>query len=377
MPNCSRGRRRRPGPSPVVARGVGITSGRDGAPGLVPSLSDRIDSVLGSLLPPGSRCALVNYPNHWNTGDPAIWLGALEALRRIGVTVAYQCEWRTYHPAALRTSIGDGPILITGGGNLGDLWLNPQRFRERILKDFPDNPVIQLPQSIWFEQQENIESFGRLCASHGNFLLLLREEQSLAFARSRFDVESVLCPDMAFALGPLQRAAPPQTNIFWLARSDAEARSQVAPSCGPDMECRDWIMPGPEELALWAGARVFRHNDRLTQLALGDAEAARRLWPRLADTFEPMARARLARGASLLSHGRVVITDRLHGHILCLCLGIPHVLLDNSYGKVQSTYRTWTSQSSLVRWARSGEEAVELARSLAESPDLRVAGGST
>jgi pyruvyl transferase EpsO len=52
----------------------------------------------------------------------------------------------------------------------------------------------------------------------------------------------------------------------------------------------------------------------------------------------------------LLAAGRRVVTDRLHGHILCLLVGIPHCLYDNSYGKNREFYRAWTSSSDFVTW---------------------------
>jgi pyruvyl transferase EpsO len=60
----------------------------------------------------------------------------------------------------------------------------------------------------------------------------------------------------------------------------------------------------------------------------------------------------------------VVVTDRLHGHILALLLGIPHVVLDNSYGKLHHFIRTWTHASPLVRMAAAPDEATALAREL-------------
>jgi exopolysaccharide biosynthesis predicted pyruvyltransferase EpsI len=39
-------------------------------------------------------------------------------------------------------------------------------------------------------------------------------------------------------------------------------------------------------------------------------------------------------------------------------LGIPHVLLDNSYGKVRGFYEAWTSECSFVRWAGSTDDAL-------------------
>jgi len=80
-------------------------------------------------------------------------------------------------------------------------------------------------------------------------------------------------------------------------------------------------------------------------------EEARLAYQRL--TFDARAAATIARALYILSLGRVVITDRLHGHIFCLLLGIPHVLLNNDSGKNWNFYETWTRDSPLCRLARN------------------------
>ena len=55
---------------------------------------------------------------------------------------------------------------------------------------------------------------------------------------------------------------------------------------------------------------------------------------------------------------RRIVTDRLHGHILALLLGIRHIILDNDYGKVAAYHAAWTAGSPLVRQAATAEEAL-------------------
>ena len=69
-----------------------------------------------------------------------------------------------------------------------------------------------------------------------------------------------------------------------------------------------------------------------------------------------MAQSNLRAANMLLSRGRIVVTDRLHAHVMCVLLGIPHVLLDNSYGKVSSVYRSYTHRFETVHFASSGAE---------------------
>ena len=86
--------------------------------------------------------------------------------------------------------------------------------------------------------------------------------------------------------------------------------------------------------------------------------------PLLSSVFDVLARKRLFRGIRILSNAKVVITDRLHGHILSLLLGIPHVLLDNRIGKNRAFYETWTRDSAITRWANSPAEAWAVAETL-------------
>jgi pyruvyl transferase EpsO len=77
------------------------------------------------------------------------------------------------------------------------------------------------------------------------------------------------------------------------------------------------------------------------------------------------------RGCRLLSSGRVVITDRLHAHLLCLLMGIPHGVLDNSYGKLTRFLDTWTGEAATVHRFTSADEALEWAGAFATSGNPR------
>jgi pyruvyl transferase EpsO len=87
----------------------------------------------------------------------------------------------------------------------------------------------------------------------------------------------------------------------------------------------------------------------------------------VAASFDHLARLRLARGVRILSRGRVVITDRLHGHILGLLMGIPHVILDNNYGKLRAYHSRFTVGADNVLQAASQNEALALAAQLLAS----------
>jgi pyruvyl transferase EpsO len=309
-----------------------------------------IATVMGSLIEPGTPCALLGWPRHANVGDSAIWVAQRQLLRRLGGNVVYACGYHNLDPAELRRRLDGGTIVLSGGGNLGDVWPGAERFRERVLATFPDVRIIQLPQTICFRDDEALERSRRAFASHSNITLLLRDRESVEIARDAFDATQLLCPDMALLLAVDEPREPAQ-DLVWLARRDRERDPALEPPA--DVAAVDWardrriplVPPRVHRLA----RRVVRSaHEQLGRLAYYDAVAARRL----------------ERGLRLLRSGRVVITDRLHGHVLAFTAGIPHVLLDDAYGKVGRFYRTWTAGTSLVRKVDNVEAALAAADEL-------------
>lgn len=326
---------------------------------LIAELATKLDDILAPLLPIGQPCALLDFPAYANVGDSAIWLGEIEYLRRRNVRIVYACDIATYSPTLLRERLGTGTILLSGGGNFGDLWPHHQRFRQAVVRDFPNNPIVQLPQSIHFGNQQRIAEAQRVFNAHADLTLLIRDNRSLEFAGTHFSGHSILCPDMAFALGQIERPEQPSTDIVWLGRTDAESAGAAVPPMRLGVERVDWLVDAP--------STPLEQNWKLTaQLNKANGDRGKAL-DLLIETYEPLAHERLLRGCRMLSRGSAVITDRLHGHILCLLLGIPHVVLDNSYGKVKGFFDAWTYQSPLARWASTPAEAIEIAKAMLEA----------
>jgi exopolysaccharide biosynthesis predicted pyruvyltransferase EpsI len=335
-----------------VVQGVEAAAASVGA---VLKLRKQAEDVLRSVVGPGESCALLDFPNHGNVGDSAIWLGTRALLQRVGMRVAYASDWLSLRPAILRKCVGDGPILLQGGGNLGDLWPQFQIFREHVIETFPHQRIVLLPQAIHFEHRDNLERARRVFAGHPRLTVMVRDRQSLEIARAGLSVEPILCPDFAFGLGPLRRVSPPRHDVLLLARGDKEKAGDRAAAhvFGAGTEVADW---GEDDLVVGVVRAVTRRA--LRPRLLGG------LWRHVVPVYDALARARLRAGIRLLSRGRVVVTDRLHGHVLCVLLGIPHVVLDNSYGKVRSLLDTWTGQLPLVSQARSPEQAEAQVRAL-------------
>ena len=306
-------------------------------------------------MPTDGPYALLDYPAYSNVGDNAIWLGTLEAFRRLGAgEPAYTCCILTYHADSMRRRVGTGPIFVKGGGNFGDLYPAHQRLREQVAYDFPDNPIIQLPQTVRFDDEGGMAPACAALGSHADFTLMVRDRTSLELGRDRLGLRTLLAPDLAFLLSPPPPRDPPGKDVLWLLRADAEAGTEDLVPRGDPVPV-DWPTDAKGGLA-----RTQRHLTRSVARNPREGFRARRL----RRTYDLLAEQRLAAGYALLGSARFVVTDRLHGHLLCVLLGIPNVVLDNRYGKNRTLFEAWTHDIPTVRWAERDTEAV--AQALAE-----------
>ena len=304
-------------------------------------LCGEIDRSVRPLVPGTGRLALLDFPDYSNVGDSAIWLGEVNYLRhRQGIRPAYVCHLEKYHAQALRQALPEGPIFLSGGGNFGDIWPGFQEFREQVLEDFPDRQVVQLPQSIHFQSQRRLDSMALAIHRHGNFVLMVRDEVSLEIAEQNFDCQSLLVPDMAFALGPQAWPARPEQPRIGLLRTDRERRSDWHAEFR-DLPRFDWIEGDV------CGTTVGRQAKlrMLPELGL----KIRNPLARREHLYRHLAAARVARGLKQLTRAQTVVSDRLHGHILCTLLGQPHTMLDNSYGKVGRFIDCWTRNLDILK----------------------------
>jgi pyruvyl transferase EpsO len=328
---------------------------------------NRIRETLRPLLPPGTPCALTCFPNHWNPGDSAIWYGTRKILAELQIPVRYVCNFQSYRREDLKAALPEGPILIHGGGNFGDVYPDETGLRRRIFEDFPNRPILQLPQSIWFQSPDHILPFARTIGRLKRFTLLTRDAASETFARRHFDCPVALCPDLALALDPADfRFHSPETDIFGLLRLDREAPISALQSLSTiAFPHQDWLIPGAEVDRWKPSIRAFLQFDEwIGQLYRKHALTARILCRWSTPGYERLARLRTQRGIDFTCRGRVLVTNRLHGHLLGLLSGRPQVILDSVNGKIRSYYDTWTHVQPQVHWAENLPEARDLAATL-------------
>ena len=334
---------------------------------LVSLYINRLRESFAQIIPRERPAALVDFPQSTNCGEHAIWLGERKLLRDLGIGIAYECSAQSYNREAMAAALGDGTILMQGGGNFGDRYPVHHEFRLRLLQDFPKNKVVLFPQQVTFLDNDYLQRTADFLAQHPDVTLFARGVVAQHMFSTYFGKTArvELAPDMAFMLGTQPRPREPAYDIVWIARTDQErandltevaarlssqgAEKYVLPRFPDGVEINFVVKQRPPTIFLTDWYSLFFEN-----------EEARLAYQRL--DFDARAEATVARALYILSLGRMVITDRLHGHIFCLLLGIPHVLLNNDSGKNWNFYETWTRESPLCRLARNPAEAWSLAR---------------
>lgn len=314
--------------------------------------------VLGRLLRGQQTVALLDFPNHQNVGDSMIWLGEEQYLSDLHMNIAYVADAQRYSPELLSKRVPTGPILLHGGGNFGDLWPEFQDFRERVIKDFPGREIIQLPQSIQFGDARAAARANAVFGGHGKFNLLVRDQESYKRAQRLLpDVALQFCHDSALGWRPLPgKRVKNRTRMLVLARQDHEKALGIAELAHPFIQADDVVV----DWGLFGSSAV---SWRVARIPLGLARIFPSLrrsslyYPVVRSAYKKLARLNGQAGVRLFRAASGVATDRLHAHVLAVLLGLPHVIADNSYGKIGGVLRATTSEIGDHRLVSGQEEA--------------------
>lgn len=322
------------------------------------------------------QCVLLDYPSHGNIGDHLIGLGEIFYFNNVLKTrITYITDWQNFSPEVMQYMLEDYPIVLHGGGNLGDLWYRHQQFRESIIEKYTDRPIIILPQTINFQNKKKLERARKIFNSHSNLTIFVRDNYSYDLGIKYFDnCKIVLSPDMAFQLVDSPEfvfEVKNNNSILYLDRTDLELNKSLGFRLPIDsnLVSEDWVSYQKK----WnfnhsknsIKMQIIRLYREIIQRGLLTPQEffLRQQWMEkqieinnlnhLSRSCLEMIRLSLGltySGIRQLKSHRLVITNRLHGHILCSILSMPHIFLPNAYYKNQSFYQTWTSTLPFCRF---------------------------
>ncbi|WP_432494357.1 polysaccharide pyruvyl transferase family protein [Kineococcus auxinigenes] len=318
---------------------------------LVEDRRARLLSGVRALHLPQRPWTVVDYPMHLNCGDAALYLGEERLATALGSSIERVLDRESYRSELVRP--GTLPVLPPGG-NWGGLYPTHHRLRLRLLEDTRGQDVLQLPQSIEYVDEHHREELRRAVGRHGRLTLLVRDERSYELAVRDYDCPVHLLPDVAFALGPLRRSAP-HVPVRTQVRTDKEGSAPTVQG-----EVFDWLL-APRTSRAWLTWQATMKVNRLQRRT--SASAVRLATIRAA---HELARVNLRRASGMLSAGEVIVTDRLHGHVLCTLLSIPHVVVNDKFGKISALRNTWTAVDTNHEFASAWEDVPEALNRLQE-----------
>lgn len=317
-------------------------------------LREKVVVGLGELFEGARSTVWIDFSDHSNVGDSAIWLGQLQLMRELGIDIAAVLPTAVCTPGVVGSTLSRFPeatVGIQGGGNFGGLYANHHAARLAGLRASTGRTVVQAPQSVHFVDKNAKEELTQALAVPQRVQTAVRDQRSVTLLQD-LAPSAILVPDVAHCIKGLV-ASPPVKAVQILRRTDREAPADTRAG-EVDLAGKDWIRDGRLQRLAWA-ARSSTYRLPAARTIYGHVPIS---------IYNRIAHQRVARGVSYLAKGQTILTDRLHAMILGMHIGRRIIAVDNSIGKLGAYYQTWLADTEAnVTVVASWDDAFRLARS--------------
>jgi pyruvyl transferase EpsI len=226
----------------------------------------------------------------------------------------------------------DDIIAISGGGYMGSLWPIYGEYNvRRIVSELPDNQIIIMPQSIYYddteEDKEQLQISRKIYLSHKRLSVCIRESDRLSYIKSLFGnkINCKAYPDMVFSMERKEYSLV-RNGIGVCFRADKE-------SVMAEEKKQEIINYLDDEVIFFD-----MHSD-IPVIGSERSECVKKY-------------------INMIAGLRYVITDRLHCMLICMITGTPCIAFDNLTGKVSGVYQ-WMDESRYISVVNSVQEVVE------------------
>ena len=291
----------------------------------------------------------LDLPYHNNIGDTLIWQGTLSFLKSIPYKCLYSTSYDNYNDSKVDNS---SIILFQGGGNFGDLYMVLNDFRKNVIRQHPHQTVIILPQTVTYQNKDNLLKDAEFYANYPNVTICARDKVSYNILKEHFTNNKILLlPDMAFFIDVDKRLykkfIPGKT--LYLKRTDKEMEDVYGDVVPFNAEVHDW--PTYEkihkvQLYIYRLINIFKRVDNLIHTSFA-SNVNDFMWKNILRTYNVQL------GCNFLAPYEFIYTTRLHVMILSILLHKHHIsILDNKYGKLSSFYESWLSDLSTVKYIK-------------------------
>lgn len=255
-----------------------------------------------------------------------------------------------YDHDAIKPFVGcDDVLFITGGGFLGDLWMDEENMVRHIIKSYPNNKIIILSQTMFFTDsvgsESEFEESKKIYTEHKNLTIILRDKRSYEFAKTFMDDKKLFfMPDMALFLNEDFNKKEKNGKLALVCfRKDKEA-------CLSNSERKE-----VEDILRKQGYTIRYTSTLADGKNNGDIILANR---------KKMIDAKLEE----FSEADIFVTDRLHGMVLSALAGTHTIAFDNSSHKVWGVYNAWLSKCENITVLEDVKLFEEASKELLKKP---------
>lgn len=289
-------------------------------------------------------------PNHGNLGDYAIYVAERMLFQRrlpernvFGVNMTdFQHEISALKKLLKREDL----LVLTGGGNLGNQYMDDEKIRRVVIEQFPNNRIVVFPQTMYFtkdtEGATELQKSAAIYNAHKDLWLVARDELSYRTMREEFTCKVRLLPDVVLTWGSLTPTE--KKGALLVLRNDVEGVL--------DKEART-------EITEMLVAEYEEVEETDTEIAIGNRTDE--LEEKLIQKLEQINRAEL------------VVTDRLHGMIMAAIAQTPCIVLSNYNHKVRETYK-WIESLDYVIYISELGEVTDAVKRLKKKKNCRFVG---
>lgn len=282
----------------------------------------------------GKKIYIMNVPEHGNLGDQAITKAELEYLNKYFSSsdiIEIPSKMISYKLKELKEVIKKNDILfLHGGGYLGTIWPEEEEIARVVIKNFFNNKIIVLPQTMYYEESNfgkaYLESSKIIYNNHPDLHLCAREEKTYEAFKENFpNTHAVQVPDIVLYLNESKEQWIRQGMLVCF-RNDKEA-----------------VKSNDVEMKLKLVSRKMNLKITYTDTVIDKIVTKKNRNKELEKKFEEFKKS------------KVVVTDRLHGMIFSVVTGTPCVALNNKSGKVKGVYQ-WVKHLDYIKFVEEIED---------------------
>ena len=149
-----------------------------------------IVNFLKNLIPVNKQIVYIYNDDLFNLENASILYGEMNIFKVLNLKLNYICSNKTFDNIKFKKEIGDnGLIIFQGGDNFNDID-SFHNFRLKIMEDYSDSEFIQLPQKIFFSNQNVFSKSIEIIKKIKNIVIFGRDMESYNFLNNNFVLDN-------------------------------------------------------------------------------------------------------------------------------------------------------------------------------------------